>query len=60
MKSLDAHQLNQLEAEIYMENQIREFEHKITDNPNQNDDKNKLRSFIKEYINSESKWLNFV
>lgn len=60
MKSLDAHQLNQLEAEIYMENQIREFEHKITDNPNQNDDKNKLRSFIKEYINSESKSLNFV
>ena len=39
-----------------MENKIREFETRIFDNEDyKDDDKNKLRSFIKEYINNESK-----
>ena len=56
IKSLNANQINTLEEEIYMENKIREFEAKIFDSEDyKNDDKNKLRSFIKEYINNESK-----
>ena len=56
MKSLDHHQLNKLEAEIYMENKIRELEVKIMpENDYENGDKNRLRSFIKEYIDNESK-----
>ena len=63
MKSLDAFRLNKLEAEIYMDNKIREMEIKIMPDVEYgagNSDKNRLRSFVKEYVESESKCIKLI